>query len=121
MSDGFGPGFNGPLIIAARTPDGPESLSVLAAALPSTARRGGGEPGDPERARRHRGHPSDPSSSPQSEATTDLTERLRDDVIPRAIRGTGATVSVGGITAGGSDVSELLSARLPLFIGGVLG
>jgi putative drug exporter of the RND superfamily len=61
-----------------------------------------------------------PRSSPQSEATTDLTERLRDDVIPRAIRGTGATVSVGGITAGGSDVSELLSSRLPLFIGGVL-
>jgi putative drug exporter of the RND superfamily len=120
LSDGFGPGFNGPLIIAARTPDGPESLAALAAALPSTRGVAEASPVIPN----ERGDTAVirviPTSSPQSKATTDLTERLRDDVIPPAIRGTGATVSVGGITAGGSDVSELLSARLPLFIGGVL-
>jgi RND superfamily putative drug exporter len=61
-----------------------------------------------------------PTSSPQSEATTRLIERLRDRVIPDTTSGTGATVYVGGITAAGTDVSDTLSSRLPVFIGGVL-
>ena len=47
--------------------------------------------------------------------------RLRDDVIPDAVEGTGATVLVGGITAGGVDTSDYLGARLPVFIAAVLG
>ncbi len=121
LSDGFGPGFNGPLVLAARTPDGPASLDRLAARLPEVA---GVERVGPV-------FPSDdqtvaviqviPETSPQSEQTQELIDRLRADVIPAALAGTSAHVDVGGITAGGVDVTETLSARLPVFIGGVLG
>ena len=40
-----------------------------------------------------------PRSSPQAEATTALVQRLRDDVVPRALAGSGVTVDVGGATA----------------------
>ena len=36
LSDGFGPGFNGPLVLAAQTPGGTGSLDALAKALPGT-------------------------------------------------------------------------------------
>jgi RND superfamily putative drug exporter len=62
-----------------------------------------------------------PTTSPQSAETKDLIERLRADVIPSATRGRDATVFVGGITAGGVDVSEYLGDRIPIFMGAVLG
>ena len=80
-----------------------------------------GQPGAPER--RAAAPPIIrviPTTAPQSERTTDLIERLRDRVIPDATRGVDATVYVGGITASGTDVSDTLASRLPIFIGGVL-
>ena len=61
-----------------------------------------------------------PASSPQSVSTTDLVGTLRDDVIPASIAGSDVQVHVGGLTASSIDVSEQLSARLPIFIGAVL-
>jgi RND superfamily putative drug exporter len=120
LSDGFGPGFNGPLVLAARTPDGPTSLETLADRLGDVD---GVEQVSPVLA-------SDdetvaiirviPETSPQSEKTQELIDRLRADVIPAALEGTSARVDVGGITAGGVDVTETLSSRLPVFIGAVL-
>ena len=46
--------------------------------------------------------------------------RLRDDVIPKAVAGTGAQVYVGGFAATADDFAALLAARLPVFIGVVL-
>jgi RND superfamily putative drug exporter len=121
LSDGFGPGFNGPLVVAARTPDGPESLRPLAqqlADVPGVAQVSPVVPGpDGETAVIQ----VIPTTSPQSERTEDLLHRLRDDVIPAATRGTSAQVHVGGINAAAVDVTDSLSDRLPLFIGGVLG
>ena len=57
-----------------------------------------------------------PKSAPQDEATTELVERLRDDVLPA----TGLDVKVGGFTAGGIDFADYLAGRLPLLIGAVL-
>ena len=45
---------------------------------------------------------------------------LRDTVIPEATRGSDVVVHVGGVTAAGIDVSDRLSARLPIFVGAVL-
>jgi len=121
LSDGFGPGFNGPLILAARTPDGPESIDRLARRLPDVPgvqQVGPVFPSDDEKVAVIQ---VIPETAPQSEKTQELIDRLRADVIPAAIRGTGARVDVGGITAGGVDVTETLSSRLPVFIGGVLG
>ncbi len=61
-----------------------------------------------------------PNSSPQSEETANLVDRLRDDVIPPVTQGTDVDVKVGGLTAGATDYSNYTAERLPLFIGLVL-
>jgi RND superfamily putative drug exporter len=120
LSDGFGPGFNGPLVLAARTPNGAASLDVLAERLGATPGVARVSPviasSDGEAAVIQ----VIPTTSPQSKATVELIDRLRGRVIPASIKGTDVTVDVGGITASGADVSEALAARLPLFIGAVL-
>ena len=58
-----------------------------------------------------------PDSAPQAQATTDLVNKLRHEVLPPLEQRTGATVLVGGFTAGSIDFSHVLSSKLPLFIG----
>jgi RND superfamily putative drug exporter len=62
-----------------------------------------------------------PRSAPQDEATTELVERLRGEIVPRAVGDSGAAVHVGGATAAFVDQSDLVASRLPLFIAGVIG
>src|SRR5206468_9423900 len=61
-----------------------------------------------------------PKTSPQDRKTISLIHHLRNDVLPQATAGTDIKAHVGGITAAFDDVSTLLEARLPLFIGLVL-
>ncbi len=122
VADGFGAGFNGPLVLAAEFPKGADtaSLDQLAKRLqqtPDIAAVVGptvSPSGDAAVIR------VIPKSSPQSVATTDLVATLRDDVIPAAVSGSDVQVHVGGLTASSIDVSERLAARLPIFIGAVL-
>jgi putative drug exporter of the RND superfamily len=125
LAAGFGPGFNGPLILATELPEGtnPASLEAVSQALaadPGVAFVTPAIPDDPAA-------PTAalwrlfPTTAPQDQATTDLVYRLRDDVLPAATAGTGLDVSVSGSVAASVDFSEYLSARLPLFIGVVLG
>jgi hypothetical protein len=58
-----------------------------------------------------------PASAPQSSASTNLVNRLRDDVLPPLERSARTPVLVGGFTAGQIDFSRVLSSKLPLFIG----
>ena len=63
-----------------------------------------------------------PESSPQSQQTSDLVDRLRDDVLPRGRgRGTSLDVHVGGVTAGYDDFADVIVGKLPLFVGVVIG
>ena len=62
-----------------------------------------------------------PTTSPQDEETEDLVNRLRDDVVPAALGGTGINAEVGGVTAALEDQSEYMKGRMPLFIAGVVG
>ncbi len=61
-----------------------------------------------------------PATSPQDEATQDLVDRVREDVVPQVRAATGLDVHVGGATAAIVDQSEYTLARLPLFIGAVV-
>ena len=54
-----------------------------------------------------------PTSSPQSEQTTALVNRLRDDVIPPVATQTRTTVDIGGATATGVDFSHVLLEQAP--------
>ncbi len=58
-----------------------------------------------------------PDSAPQSAATNDLIDHLRSSTIPGVVDGTGTTVYVGGITAIFSDFAQVLTSKLPLFVG----
>jgi RND superfamily putative drug exporter len=58
-----------------------------------------------------------PSSAPQAQATTELVKRLRESVLPPLEDTFGSRPQVGGFTAGSIDFSQVLSSKLPLFIG----
>ena len=122
LAQGFGPGFNGPLTLAAEYPAGtnPAVLNDLATTLRQTS--GIARVAAPVTSPSGTASVIDviPTSSPQAPQTTTLVNHLRDQVIPQAIRGTPVVVHVGGVTAAGTDVSSRLSGRLPLFIGAVL-
>ena len=58
-----------------------------------------------------------PTTSPQDQATTDLVNHLRSDTIPAAVGHSGLNLLVGGTTAIYIDFANVLSSKLPLFIG----
>ncbi len=126
LADGFGPGFNGPLLLVAVN-EGPAATSEL----DHLATAVGTQPGvakvvPPVSLPSHGGRTVSlitayPASSPQSSATTDLIDHLRQTTVPHTVAGTGVTVYVGGDTAIFADFARVLSSKLPLFIGLVVG
>jgi len=62
-----------------------------------------------------------PTTSPESSATSDLVNRLRDRRLPALERTTGGRVVVGGPTATGIDFSHVVSRRLAVFVAAVIG
>jgi RND superfamily putative drug exporter len=57
-----------------------------------------------------------PNSAPSEQRTRDLVDNLRDDVIPKALRGTEMTAYIGGTTAGNIDLATKIGEELPLVI-----
>ncbi len=121
---GFGPGFNGPMLLATEVPEGTtpaalEGVTEALAADPGVAFVTPAVPNDPAQ-------PTAalwrlfPTTAPQDEATTDLVERLRAEVLPAAEQGSELDVAVSGGVAASVDFSEYLTERMPLFIGVVL-
>jgi putative drug exporter of the RND superfamily len=123
LSSGFGPGFNGPLVVAAEVPEGADPASFgpkVTQALQGTegvAFAAGPIPSPDQKAVLWQ---VIPTSSPQEEETAQLVKRLRKDVLPGAIEGTALAPAVSGFVAVSVDFSQYLGARLPLFIGVVL-
>jgi RND superfamily putative drug exporter len=123
ISSGFGPGFNGPLVLAAELPGGTSGRAALAAldhrlaAVPGVAAV---QPPSYNRVGDTAVILAYPATAPQAAATASLVRHLRSTVIPRATAGTGLIVLVGGETAAGIDASSYLSQRLPLVIGAVI-
>jgi len=62
-----------------------------------------------------------PKSAPQDQATDDLVDRLRDDVVPQATRGGDAVAYVSGQTAAFKDIADRILQRLPLFLLYIIG
>ena len=122
-TEGFGPGTNGPLVIAAELPD-PAAKARIESFATQLRRVQGVAFVTP-----HRINDAGtaalitviPTTSPQDAETTDLVHRLRDDVVPRELGSTGINVEIGGVTAALEDQSEYMKNRLPLFTAGVVG
>ena len=121
LADGFGPGFNGPISLAAELPAGtdPADLQTVTDAIEPSVRFVS-DPiiNDESTAVLWR---VVPETAPQDEATTDLVNQLRDEVLPAATAGTGLDVAVTGGVAIGVDFTDYLSERLPYFLAAVLG
>ena len=62
-----------------------------------------------------------PDSAPQDEETDKLVDRLRDDVVPAATKGSKAAVYVSGLNAAFIDIADRIMQRLPLFLLYIIG
>ncbi len=143
LAQGFGEGFNGPLLVVARVPEAAGTavaeaakngvLLTLPARQPATATLQGlrsaiaASPGVASVTPARLNPAGDvatisvyPRSSPQAYATTQLVSQLRTKVIPPFAKSTGTTVYVGGVTAGSVDFAATLGRKLPVFIGVVV-
>ncbi|WP_374775948.1 MMPL family transporter [Streptomyces sp. NBC_01310] len=118
LAEGFGPGTNGPLAVVARLDGAGDRLAVdqLAQALRTTEGVASTGPAVFNRSGDTVVLTVVPASSPQSRATSDLVDRLRQDVIPRAGHGNSMEVHVGGVTASYDDFAEVIVGKLPLFV-----
>ncbi|TGB09474.1 MMPL family transporter [Streptomyces sp. MZ04] len=110
LAEGFGPGFNGPLQVVAEQGDtaglvesirATEGVAQVAAAPPSEGISVINVV---------------PTTSPQSEETDQLIDRLRGEVIPEA----GVEAHVGGVTAIFKDFAAVTGDRLPYFVGAII-
>jgi RND superfamily putative drug exporter len=122
-TEGFGPGTNGPLVIAADLPDRAAKTQI-----DSFAARLRTEPGVafvPEPRINAQGDAAlvtvIPTGSPQDKQTQELVNRLRDEVVPNELGKSGITAEIGGVTAALEDQSDYIKGRMPLFIAGVVG
>ncbi len=123
LAEGFGPGFNGPLVIVADGGDG--GAEQAAAAATETLN------GTPGVAAATEPMPTDdgevatviafPEYAPQDEGTSELVSTLRDDVLPGLSEQTGAEYLVGGSTAASQDFADTVAERMPLFVVLVVG
>jgi RND superfamily putative drug exporter len=124
MTEGFGAGFNGPLLLAAETPHGEQDVAALQQLSTTLNDTPGVQFATPPQAN----DPNDPSvaimqvfptTDPQSEQTANLVTHLRDDVIPRTVGDT-VDVKIGGLTAAADDFASYTAARMPILMGAVL-
>ncbi len=122
-TEGFGPGTNGPLVIAAELPD-----RSADAEIGSLAERLRGESGVAFVTEPRINEQGDaailtviPSTSPQDADTEELVTRLRENVVPEELSGTGISAEIGGVTAALKDQSNYITDRMPVFIAGVVG
>jgi putative drug exporter of the RND superfamily len=138
VSKGFGPGFNGPLQLAAVVSPSQkgvmDSLVGRVMAQPDVASVTGIPCGGPDSTHAcpifipDRHSPGKdvallevyPRTAPQDAATTTLVNDLRNTTLPRATAGTGVSVLVSGNTAFFIDFANVLSHKLPLFVGVVV-
>jgi RND superfamily putative drug exporter len=119
LNKGFGPGVNGPLLVASEFGSPAEAEQVL----PKLQKEVDGA-GDVEAV-------SEPTldkagtvavftvlskSEPWADETVELVENLRDTTIPAALKGTKAESYVGGQTAGYIDLGSQIAEKLPLMI-----
>jgi RND superfamily putative drug exporter len=121
LAEGFGEGFNGPLLVVAKVPNnGTTPVQELRSAIAATSGVVSVAPAKLNPTGEVATITVYPQSSPQALATTELVERLRNKVVPPLVKSTGLTVYVGGVTAGAVDFATTLGHKLPLFIGVVV-
>jgi RND superfamily putative drug exporter len=123
LSEGFGKGFNGPLLVVAQLPRQGDTgaLDRIGQSLKSTPGVASVAPARVSPSGDTATFSVYPRTSPQDTKTNDLVKSLRDDRLPAVERATHTTLLVGGATATSIDFSQVLANKLPLFIAIVVG
>ena len=119
ISDGFGPGANGALVVVAELPSNGASAAADSVAADLTKLgdvAAVGKPAfDPDKSIAVIG--VTPKSGPESSATEDLVEAIRG----QTVAANDSNLLVAGATASNIDVSERLAESLPLYLIVVVG
>jgi putative drug exporter of the RND superfamily len=121
LAEGFGPGVNGPLLVAVDQGTDPDAATAVAAAVAqdpgvaTVAQPLVNDAGDTAQV------PVILNTSPQSQETSDTLHRLRDEVIPQALQGSSAKAYVGGSTASYEDIASKVGNRMPWFLIYIVG
>ena len=122
VTEGFGPGSNGPLVLVAELSGAgdPSVVEQVAAGVATAPGVAAVMPPVPSPDGTAALITVVPTTGPQDAGTEDLVRELRDDVLPELTAGTGADVHVGGVVAMGIDSNANTVERLPFLIGGVV-
>ena len=127
LAQGFGPGFNGPLIIVADFEDEPDAATRERLANESAAAIG--EANNVVQVAPPVFNPTGdaalivaiPGTSPQDTKTADLVHDLRQNVFPGVSNGTNFELLATGGVAGTIDAQDKMEERTPLLFAAVIG
>jgi RND superfamily putative drug exporter len=120
VAEGFGPGINGPLVIAVDVSGDESVVAPLRDAIAAYPGVAAVAPPEVNGAAGVATLVAIPTTAPQDEATVATIERLRAEVFPTILADSPAHAHVGGQVAMLSDTAQKVSDRLPLFIAAVV-
>ena len=120
VAEGFGPGINGPLVIAVDVANDASVIAPLADAIAADPGIAAVAPPEVDAEAGVATLLAFPTTAPQDDSTLETIQRLRADVLPEVLEGSLAKAHVGGATASFADMGQKVSERLPLFIAAVI-
>jgi uncharacterized membrane protein YdfJ with MMPL/SSD domain len=120
MAQGFGPGFDAPLIVAARLPDRAADVRPIETALARTPGVAAVTPPVISRDGQAAMLIAYPTTGAQDAATNALANEISGVVLPRATAGTGISAYLTGTNAGNVAFADLIGRRLPALIAAVV-
>ena len=121
LAEGFGPGFNGPVPVVVdvkNDPGAPQRLYDRIKKLPDVAFVGKPQFNDKKTVAIIF---VTPTSAPQDQATDNLVDELRNQIVPAAIAGGDAAAYVSGQTAAFKDIADQIISRMPIFLLYIIG
>jgi RND superfamily putative drug exporter len=124
LTEGFGPGYYGPLLIASEFSSPAEAKQLTPAlqrAVDGTADVAAVSEASFDKQGTVTVFSAIAKSAPWKDDTVNLVSELRSTTIPDALAGTQAAAYVGGQTAGFIDLASQISDKLPLMIAIVVG
>jgi RND superfamily putative drug exporter len=123
LSEGFGVGFNSPILVVVETPNGSSdarSVAEMKTAIEGTTGVASVSDPIPVASGQIQLLNVFPTSAPQDEETTELVHRLREETIAPVV----SSRAVPALTTGGPafvvDFADYMSDKLPIFFGAVL-
>ncbi|MCH9805100.1 MMPL family transporter, partial [bacterium] len=120
VAESFGPGVNGPLVIAIDTSQDASQVQNLSTQVLADPGIAAVLPADINTEAGVATIVAFPNTAPQDDATLDTVKRIRSEIIPPLFDSSPARAHVGGATAGFADIGDRVNDRLPLFIAAVI-